>query len=117
MPQVDLRDAPFLDSLEQQLEVIALSGIDDVEDGVGLKLADPVTDCREVSRGVGVRPVSFANDERSLKAGDEDADGPVAFDRHPVLKEFIDDTGQHRVEPTLAEGQVELDVEPVVDAL
>ena len=59
--------APAARRFEQQFEVVALPGIDDVQHDFGPELLGPVADRRQVGRGIRERAVALADDEGGIR--------------------------------------------------
>ena len=79
---------------EDLVEVEGLRGSDDVDDPVGVQVADAVPDRGQVGGGVAVAAVGLAHDHRRVEPLDEDAQRAVVDHRDAGLLELGDDRGQ-----------------------
>ena len=79
---------------EDLLEVLALAGVDEVDDAVGAELADAEADGGEVGGAVEVAAVGLLDDQRALEAGDFDDGGAFALLGEALAFSSRDDVGR-----------------------
>ena len=103
--------------------MLALAGVDEVDDPVRPQRAGPEPDGGQVGRPVQEPAARLLDDERRLEPGHPHDGRPLAVDGQPLRPQFPDDVGQEGVVERLAplqrlglDGRVgQLDVQPPVD--
>ena len=114
MLELDAIEAPTAGRWEQQSEVSALPGIDNVEDGIGGQFCTAVLDRGQIRGGIGEGPVLLADDEGSVEIFNKGTHSAFAFTKDPGCLKFLDQLRQHGLVVTFTEGQIEGDPQPLV---
>ena len=115
--KIDLVVTPAAGRFEEQCENARSAGRRRRKESCPRELLGPVTDGRQVGRGVSKGAVGLADDERGRILVDEDADAPRRSAGRGRIRQRVDDVAQHRLVIAFAQCHVELDFEPTIDGL
>ena len=115
MLELDVGVAPEPCDGEQLIEVERLAMVDDIEDRVGLPLAHPILDRRQVGRRIKERSILLLHDHRRGLAFDEHTDRAFALAGKALVDEAFHDAAEPVLVKAFAQRVIKGHTEPRVD--